>query len=88
MVVKIVGHPDLDELEAEIKGEFNHHNLFSSHGCVNILKVYAHSIRERLSIPHLGYIYMEYAAFGDLEGLIEGLAMEPEWVVSTSVGPS
>ncbi|CAO2651441.1 Nn.00g040110.m01.CDS01 [Neocucurbitaria sp. VM-36] len=77
MVVKIVGGTTIVHVQLDIENEFKHQRALSFRDCASMLDTYGYSIRERLQVPHLGYIYMDYAAFGDLRSLIDRLKKEP-----------
>lgn len=70
MAVKIVGDNDKERLKNDIDFEAKPHQRLSKLGCANIVEFYGSSFRDREVTPHLGYIYMEYAPFGDLHTLV------------------
>jgi len=71
MVVKIVGHKTVAEVKRDINTEFYLQDVLSRRGNPNILKAYRSSVRDRPYVPKLGYIYMEYAAYGSLADLLQ-----------------
>lgn len=70
MTVKAIGDKDLANLMEEVEREFRPHHNVSQLGCPHILEAYGKSWRERSTLPHLGYIYMEYAPYRDLHDII------------------
>jgi hypothetical protein len=77
--VKILGN-DLIGVTEEIKAEYDMQRLVSERGCRHILDVFGNGIRRRAHNPQIGYLYMEYAPFGSLDNLLEGLIADPEYV--------
>lgn len=84
MVVKIIGAPDINTVTRDVNEEYFFQRVLSFKGCPNILDAYGSSIRLRDYVPQLGYIYMDYAPFGDLWSLINRLHAEPEYATSNS----
>lgn len=78
MVVKIIGAPDMKTVTHDLNREFDVQHKLSFKNCPSILDAYAKSTRQRDPRPHLGYIYMDYAPFGDLWSAINRLYREPE----------
>lgn len=64
--VKIIGDDDLARLTRTINKEVAPHERLTTLGCEYIVKLLGSSFRQRDVAPHLGYIYMEYAPFGDV----------------------
>lgn len=71
VVVKIQGERSIEMIEKVTEQEFRMHSEVSNRGCVNILDVYGSSLRSRATAPQLGYIYMDYAPYGDLTKLLD-----------------
>jgi hypothetical protein len=78
MVVKILGGETYEEVKRDIDKEFGFHDAVSNKNCPHILNTWGHGYRIRSVAPQLGYIYMEYAPFGDLLNLIGELHSKPE----------
>lgn len=71
MIVEIQGEKTAQMLRKNMKYEFDLHERLTRKGCRHIVDVYGVSYRRRHSPPMLGYVYMEYAPFGDLRRLLE-----------------
>ncbi|KAF1847600.1 kinase-like protein [Cucurbitaria berberidis CBS 394.84] len=78
LVVKIIGSTDVLGVVGTIMRESTHHEALSFKNCASILDAYGFSIRKRAYGPQLGYIYMDYAPFGDLLDLIKRLQGQPD----------
>lgn len=83
MTVKIIGSKSKTALHRAIVAETDPHMRASALKCPYILEAYGSSIRFRRlrdNSPrlHLGYIYMEYAQFGDLIDLVNKTRRTPE----------
>ncbi|KAF2875228.1 kinase-like domain-containing protein [Massariosphaeria phaeospora] len=73
VVAKIQGFDSLYALQKELRKEFGLHHAVSNKGCRHILDAYGSSTRQRPDSPHLSYIYMDYAPFGDLVTLLRAI---------------
>ncbi|KAF1927363.1 uncharacterized protein M421DRAFT_177849 [Didymella exigua CBS 183.55] len=73
MTVKIIGDDDKARLKNAIDAETGPHKRLSRLKCPNIVQFYGSSFRDRGVTPHLGFIDMEYAPFGDLHGTVRKL---------------
>ncbi|KAF2821499.1 hypothetical protein CC86DRAFT_426836 [Ophiobolus disseminans] len=71
MVVKIIGEETSATVLNDLQLEAGYQLTLTERGCPHILAAYGSAIRERDYSPHLGYIYMEYAPYDDLEHLLE-----------------
>ncbi|KAF2028182.1 hypothetical protein EK21DRAFT_70264, partial [Setomelanomma holmii] len=80
MVVKVVGHPNLDGVKHEIRNEFRFHWKLSQRQCPHILDVCGRSVRPRELDPQLGYLYMSWAPYGSLYDLLRKLQDDPKQV--------
>ena len=69
MTVKVIGGKSGEWLEEDIEAEFRPHFNLSQLNCPHILAVFGKRHHKCKIPPHLGYIYMEYAPFGDLSSL-------------------
>lgn len=78
MVVKITGAPSLRRADIDLKREFKFQHDLSFKNCPSILDAYGSSLRNRDQAPYLGYIYMDFAPFGDLLGVIKQLEETPQ----------
>lgn len=70
IVVKIQGERTYDRAREASRKEFVFQQRVSNRGCDYILDAYASSVRRRAVPPHLLYIFMDYAGFGNLHGLV------------------
>jgi hypothetical protein len=77
MTVKIVGDKNRPGLRRHIKREAQNHWEASQLKCPHISRCYSYPYRWREHAPHLGYIYMEYAPFGDLRSLLQRIKEDP-----------
>ncbi|CAE7187324.1 S-TKc multi-domain protein [Pyrenophora teres f. teres] len=78
IVVKMMGEEyDLVRLGEHLETEYDCHDILSATGCPHILEIYGCSLRPRLYPPHLGYLYMEYAEYGDMQDLLDHLEKNP-----------
>lgn len=64
----------MDEIINLVSHEYDLHKLLAGRRCGHILDVRAASFRMRDQAPQLGYIYMDFAPFGDLFSLNESTA--------------
>ncbi|EFQ87014.1 hypothetical protein PTT_17612 [Pyrenophora teres f. teres 0-1] len=71
MIVKIQGEKTAQMIRKNMKYEFDLHERLTRKGCRHIVDVYGVSYRRGHSPPMLGYVYMEYAPFGDLRRLLD-----------------
>jgi hypothetical protein len=55
------------------KEEFGLHLKLTAINCPYILRCFGSSVRERVSAPHLGYGYLEYAPWGDMFDMMDRL---------------
>ena len=78
MVVKIVGAATIAKVEHDVFEEFKYQHALSFRDCASVLDAYSYSIRKRPQLPQLGYMYMDYAAFGDLWTLMGRIRKEPK----------
>ncbi|CBX97204.1 hypothetical protein LEMA_P103350.1 [Plenodomus lingam JN3] len=72
-IVKILGGADMAQINRDIDEEYRHHARLTNRGCANILDLHGYSYRSRPIPPQLGYLYMEYAPYGDLSDLLKAL---------------
>jgi hypothetical protein len=70
MNVKIVGDEDPVRLRQEVRKEVEPHKRLQALESKYIIKFIANSWRPNERNPKLGYIYMEWAPFGDLLDLV------------------
>lgn len=70
-MIKVQGETTPEYAEGRTDFEYSYHNAVSKKNCDYILDVYGKSTRLRPSPPHLSYVYMDYAGFGDLNQLME-----------------
>jgi hypothetical protein len=69
LVVKILGHDSPQHVLWEVNDEYTFQYILSRPRNPHILAAYGCGVRERDWNPQLGYIYMEYAAYGSLRDL-------------------
>lgn len=70
MTVKIVGDDDPVRLRQHVRKEVEPHKRLQALESKYIIKFIANSWRPNERNPKLGYIYMEWAPFGDLQDLV------------------
>ncbi|KAF2657261.1 kinase-like protein [Lophiostoma macrostomum CBS 122681] len=70
LVVKIQGYNDRFNLHHFLKAETDAHAKVSTQRCPHILRCHGCSKRSRARLPLLGYIYLDYAPFGNLSDFI------------------
>ncbi|PSN73839.1 kinase-like protein [Corynespora cassiicola Philippines] len=73
IAVKVQGSMTDEAAQRDNEEEYFYHKMLSDKNCPYIIKTYGVSLRQRPTPPSLGYIYTEYAAFGDLFTLLKGL---------------
>jgi hypothetical protein len=78
MIVKVQGADTYELAMRESQVEYVLHQRLSDLGCPHILRVYTNTVRQRTEAPHLGYIYMDYAPFGNLGELLRRVSAEKE----------
>jgi hypothetical protein len=71
IVIKVQGESTPEHAEGRTDFEYKHQRSMSNKNCNYILDAYGKSTRLRPSPPHLSYVYMDYAGFGDLQQLME-----------------
>lgn len=77
MTVKIISDDDQDKLRTDIQREVEPHKRLKELGSSYIIEFIANSWRPNEQNPKLGYIYMEYAPFGDLLTLVMQIRTHP-----------
>lgn len=77
MVVKIIGDKSRSGLQEHIEREAIPHWTSSKLRSPHIVECYCYAYRWREHAPYLGYIYMEYAPFGDLTSLLQKIKEDP-----------
>ncbi|KAF3008431.1 hypothetical protein E8E13_002654 [Curvularia kusanoi] len=78
MIVKVLGDGDLENLRYHVGNEVGPHKRLAALGSNYIIGYIADSERRREVVPHLAYIYSEYAPYGDLKGLWEKVHSDPD----------
>lgn len=76
MTVKVIGERTRDQVRNTVNTEAGIHLEASKLRCPHILECYGYGFR-RAQVPYLGYIYMEYAPFGDLFDLLQKTQKSP-----------
>ncbi|EDU42626.1 predicted protein [Pyrenophora tritici-repentis Pt-1C-BFP] len=71
IIVKVQGERTEKSLLDTMQPEIDLHQRLTTKGCRHIVDFYAASYRIRRIPPILGYVYMEYAPFGDLHDLVD-----------------